>query len=407
MKRVPSCTASAPSASIAAMPAPSAIPPLAMTGSFVTCSTRRTSPSVPTSEGGGCPPASAPSTTSASTPAASALRACSTEATTWNHFVPTARKRAKCSRGPPCDATITGMRASNAMSSISRAFGLLSGMFTPYGFIVPALISPRMRRKSSMRSGPAASTPMPPAFDTAMTSAELDEAQLIAAWKIGYSMPSRSVMRVFTWPPSFHQFFSLDELARLAGELGERPIEHLVLGLRQAAAERGVAFRRRAYQALVDALAELAQREPHAPPVARMRSAQHDAALRQARHHPAHLALVDAGRCCELHERHRLVRRAEQRAGAPFPQAHAELAPVAQLRAAREQIRHAVQLVREQVLDLSHRRTASRCRRAAACRIDSPRRPGERPGASAAAPGRRRARGRRQARRTSPSAAGA
>jgi hypothetical protein len=59
-----------------------------------------------------------------------------------------------------------------------------------------------MRTKSSMRSGPAASTPMPPAFDTAMTSAELDDAQLIAAWKIGTSMPSSSVMRVFTWPLS-------------------------------------------------------------------------------------------------------------------------------------------------------------------------------------------------------------
>ena len=38
---------------------------------------------------------------------------------------------------------------------------------------------------------------MPPAFDTAVTSAEFDDAQLIAAWKIGCSMPSSAVMRVF------------------------------------------------------------------------------------------------------------------------------------------------------------------------------------------------------------------
>ena len=39
---------------------------------------------------------------------------------------------------------------------------------------------------------------MPPAFDTAITSGAFDDAQLIAAWKIGCSMPRSSVMRVFT-----------------------------------------------------------------------------------------------------------------------------------------------------------------------------------------------------------------
>jgi len=112
------------------MPAPSATPPLATIGSFTSCRTRRTSTSVVTSDGGGCPPASVPSTTSASTPAASALRACCTDATTCSHFVPMALKCGKCC-GPPCDATITGMRASYAMSSISGALGLFSGMFTP------------------------------------------------------------------------------------------------------------------------------------------------------------------------------------------------------------------------------------------------------------------------------------
>src|SRR5438132_14321363 len=102
------------------------------------------------------------------------------------------------------------------MSSISGAFGLLSGMLSPYGFFVPALISPRMRRKSSMRSGPAASTPMPPAFDTAVTSAELDDAQLIAAWKIGCSMPSSAVILVFTAASSFGRLLALDDVLGFA-----------------------------------------------------------------------------------------------------------------------------------------------------------------------------------------------
>jgi hypothetical protein len=126
-----------------------------------------------------------PSTTSASTPAASAFFACSSEATTCSHFVPIARKRARCSRGPPCEATITGMRASWQSSRSSAARGLLSGTLTPKGLSVPARMSASALRKSSGRIGPAAMTPSPPAFDTATTSGALDEAQLIAAWKIG------------------------------------------------------------------------------------------------------------------------------------------------------------------------------------------------------------------------------
>src|SRR5690349_4528092 len=185
-----------------------------------------------------------------------------------------------------------------------------------------------------MRSGPAASTPMPPAFDTAITSAEFDDAQLIAAWKIGYSMPRSWVMRVFISASS--TLLPLDEGMRPAGQLRERAVEHLVLRLRQAAAERRVALGRRADESDVGAPPGARQRQPHAAPVARMRVATHEAATRESRDHAAHLSLVDAGRLRELHERHRLFRRAEQRERAPFPQADAELAPIAQLCAARE-----------------------------------------------------------------------
>src|SRR6185503_14614428 len=61
----------------------------------------------------------------------------------------------------------------------------------------------------------------------------------------------------------------------------------------------------------------------------------------------------------------RLAHRAEQRHGAPFPEADAELAAVAQLRAAREEVRDRVQPVGDQLADLSHRRKAFRLRRAA------------------------------------------
>ena len=67
--------------------------------------------------------------------------------------------------------------------------------------------------------------------------------------------------------------------------------------------------------------------------------------------HAAHLALVDAGGARELVERQRLARRAEQRDGAPLPQADAELAAVAQLGAARQQVRDRVQPVRDQLAD--------------------------------------------------------
>src|SRR5207245_912383 len=77
----------------------------------------------------------------------------------------------------------------------------------------------------------------PPAFDTAMISGAFDDAQLIAAWKIGCSMPRSSVMRVL-----ISSFFALDELACLSGKLRQDGFKSLSLLRRQASVEGLVAF---------------------------------------------------------------------------------------------------------------------------------------------------------------------
>src|SRR3954464_3433989 len=102
--------------------------------------------------------------------------------------------------------------------------------------------------KSSTRMGPAARIPMPPALDTAITSGAFEEAQLMAAWKIGRSMPSSSVILVFSGGSSFGRPLAVGEVARTECELGQRLVEHAPLLGRQAATERFVALGRRADQ---------------------------------------------------------------------------------------------------------------------------------------------------------------
>ncbi|MCQ0003788.1 hypothetical protein LUX73_02755 [Actinomadura madurae] len=86
---MPNWAAPAPSARAAARPEPSANPPEAMTGVFgAACTMARVMTSVETRSGGGWPPASAPTATRPSTPAPTALAACSTLATTCRQIVP-------------------------------------------------------------------------------------------------------------------------------------------------------------------------------------------------------------------------------------------------------------------------------------------------------------------------------
>ena len=129
---------------------------------------------------------------------------------------------------------------------------------------------------------------------------------------------------------------------------------------------------------VVKPLSRRAQTEANPPSIPRVRRAQYHTPPREPRHHAAHLALVDAGGAREVAERERLLRGAEERDRAPFPQAHAELAPVAQLRAARQQVRHQctryerrsrISVIEERRLvaaaqpDVEAERSAARCMR--------------------------------------------
>src|SRR3954453_13104188 len=89
----------------------------------------------------------------------------------------------------------------------------------------------------------------------------------------------------------------------------------------------------------------------HAAPILRIGIAHDELAFREPGHYAAHLALVDARGVRKMIERERLGHPAEERNGPPLPKAHAELAPVAQLRAAREQVRHLVQAVGQKLAD--------------------------------------------------------
>ena len=207
---------------------------------------------------------------------------------------------------------------------------------------------------------------MPPAFDTAITSGALDEAQLIAAWKIGCSMPSSSVMRVFT------SALSRSRSARAPGRRAWRGRcrRHVLLvaesgnrGTRVALARRRGSGRRTA----CGRCCVRVRRTPRPSPGCASRSTMRRLA-RPDTTRLIWLLSMPAARA-RWPSDSASSRRAEQRDRAPLPQADAELAPVAQLGAAREQVRDHVHAVGEQVADdLSHRRTASLRRRAGGCR---------------------------------------
>src|SRR6266571_6076329 len=113
-------------------------------------------------------------------------------------------------------------------------------------------------------------------------------------------------------------FFLLNENPGPRRELDERAVEDLLFLPRQAAPECRVALCGGADEAVVEAPAAPAQREPHAARIAGIGLARNDAALRQPRDHAAHLALVDARGVREVVEGERLARCAEQRDAAPL-----------------------------------------------------------------------------------------
>ena len=132
---VPICTAWAPSASAAAMPRPSAIPPAAMTGARTASATCGTSATVPIKDAsadrrkeGRWPPASAPVATMASTPAASSARASSTVVAVPMVRMPCDRQRSRIAGGgtPKMKLTIGG-RASISAAACSSNTGSAAG----------------------------------------------------------------------------------------------------------------------------------------------------------------------------------------------------------------------------------------------------------------------------------------
>ena len=109
---MPSCTASAPRQNIAAMPAPSAMPPPPMTGMPTALTTART-----THEGADFVRRRMAAGLDADRDdgvdaGGFRLAACSGEAVTCSQVTPWSLNRAMCCFGPPWDATMIGTRSS-------------------------------------------------------------------------------------------------------------------------------------------------------------------------------------------------------------------------------------------------------------------------------------------------------
>ena len=231
---------------------------------------------MPTSEGGGCPPASrAVDHQRVDARRFGLLRVLDRR----DHVQPLRADRAEARAGAraarPASATMTGIFSSRAISQqLGGARAVQRDVHAVRLFRPGFDLIEHSPGNPPAASGPAASTPSPPAFDTAMISGAFDDAQLIAAWKIGCSMPSSSVMRVFTSAPSL----AVDQLARLAGELGQ----HAVRTLRSRSSVRQLlnASSRSAaapIRSCVELAPGLAQREPHAARVVGVGRAQHAA----------------------------------------------------------------------------------------------------------------------------------
>jgi len=194
MKRVPMAIPSAPRASAAARPRPSAKPPAAITGIFTASTMLGTRTRLVTS-----PPwaaASWPVTRRASVPYSSARcawRRLTTVATT----LPPYSWAALTSQSPfPREKLMTGTFSSRRTLALRAAPGKSSVAFAPKGLSVSLRISRMAARVSSGCRGPVARIPKPPALDTAATMLGT-LIQLMPERTIGYRTPNSSVIFVF------------------------------------------------------------------------------------------------------------------------------------------------------------------------------------------------------------------
>ena len=193
---MPIQTPCAPSASAAAMPRPSTIPPAASTGTGATASTTAgTSASVATSPQT-WPPASQPCAQTTSTPAATRRPPPRPCPATPISSAPAAWTRSTYGLGSPqASETISTPAASTASSRPSG--GHSSRMFAWNGFDVSARTSSTNAATSSGFVQLSAIVPSAPASETAAASAGTD-APPIGACTIGTSIPNRSQTGVRT-----------------------------------------------------------------------------------------------------------------------------------------------------------------------------------------------------------------
>ena len=169
-KAEPICTPSAPMAMAASICRPVAMPPAAMTGTVTVSQTAGMSDRVVVSSLPLWPPASKPSATMASTPAASHLAASLLLGTTCTTVMPAAWSMAVYFFGLPADVN-TIFTPSSMRICIRRSIsGYISGTFTPHGLSVAALSLVMCSTSVSGCMEPAPSSPRPPALLTAAAS---------------------------------------------------------------------------------------------------------------------------------------------------------------------------------------------------------------------------------------------
>ncbi|MCY1535468.1 hypothetical protein D9M68_708750 [compost metagenome] len=174
-KRVPMLMPSAPSASAAAMPRPSAMPPDAMIGMRSLRAATGSSTRPGTSSSPGWPAHSKPSTDTASTPLRSAESAWRTEVHLWTIFTSWRFRASMKSFGLlPAVSTIFTPLSMMACTYSAYGGGFTAGRivrFTPKGLsVIVRVRAISWRRSSGVGCVSAVRMPRPPAFDTAAAS---------------------------------------------------------------------------------------------------------------------------------------------------------------------------------------------------------------------------------------------
>ena len=147
------------------------------------------------------PPPSAPSTTRPSTPAAIAFSAPRMVGTTWKTVMPSSFSCGANAEGSPADVVTNEISFSTTKSTMpGRSRMNIWARFTPNGFVVSSRIAAISPLIASRSPDEVSMMPRPPASETADAS-WLRAIHPIGACTMGISIPSISVIRVFTVDP--------------------------------------------------------------------------------------------------------------------------------------------------------------------------------------------------------------